>query len=386
MASYASAPTTNTTMVGGPVQQQGSYGSFGGGSLSGLGMGLGSIGGYGGGFGGFGGFGGMPQQMGYGGFGGFGGFGMPQMGFGGMGGFGGFGGFGSPYVGNQGSPFGGFGSPFGSPMFGGFGGGMGGFNPYAQNQMDMQLRAYQQLQNRDPNAPPPGMKLNPDFNIGRSMQDDVPMQGSADWMSRQRFIPDKGRLGPTGPHGGYDLHGRPMQALTGTDQPSQDPNAGMVKNPHYYDRFADGQYGTMDYKFTDRQYVRPEELENLTKYGDPYGKPDPINPQIRNDIRTANEPWFGAPEYPPDVFTNTMGMDYSQYNRYNNTPYIPDETGQYDPNRGGFSPPMTVQPEPAPMPPPSSPMIAPRRSPLFQGLASLGQFGGRSPYGRYAQS
>jgi len=136
----------------------------------------------------------------------------------------------------------------------------------------------------------------------------------------------------------------------------------MVKNPHYYDRFANGRIGTADYKFTDRQYVRPEELENLTKYGDPYGKP----------------------EYPPDVFTNTMGMDYSEYNRYNNTPYIPDETGQYDPNRGGFSPPMTVQPDPAPMSPPPSPMIAPRRSPLFQGLASLGQFGNRSPYGRYA--
>jgi hypothetical protein len=356
-------------MVGGPVQQQGGYGPMN----MGLG-GYGSVGGFGGGYG-------MP----FGGYGGFGGFGMPQMGYGGFGGgmggyggFGGFGGFGSPYVGNQGSPFGGFGSPFGSPMFGGFGGGMGGYGGQFgglgslfgggmggyNDQAAAQLRAYQQLQNRDPNAPPPGMKLNPDFNIGRSMQDDVPMQGSADWMSRQRFIPDKGRLGPTGPHGGYDLHGRPMQALTGTDQPSQDPNAGMVKNPHYYDRFANGQYGTMDYKFTDRQYVRPEELENLTKYGDPYGIPD----------RTSMVAYPGG----------TPGFYSPGGGGYTGDAYIPDETGQYDPNRGGFSPPMTVQPDPAPMSPPPSPMIAPRRSPLFQGLASLGQFGNRSPYGRYA--
>jgi hypothetical protein len=319
--------------------------------------GYGSVGGFGGGYGmpfGMGGFGG-----GYGGFGGFGG---------GMGGYGGFGGFGSPYVGNQGSPFGGFGSPFGSPMFGGFGGGMGGYGGQFGGLGSLFGGGMGRYGSGDPfgltekpfapsngwggTQPPPGMKLNPDYNPGRAMQTDY----RPDDVTRQMFIRDEGANQGTMPpayRGGdpFGLTERPQLApqpmpnpVTGVmpSEPLPDPNAGKVKNPYYYDRFANGAVGTADLKFTDEQYISPEQLENFNKYGNPYG--------------------------------NQGGA------------YIPDETGQYDPNRGGFSPPMTVQPEPVPMSPPSSPMIAPRRSPLFQGLASLGQFGGRSPYGRYAQS
>jgi len=356
--------------MGGGLGGFGSMGGFGGAygapfNVSGFG-GFGGMGGFNpmmGGYGGFGGMGGFnPMMGGYGGFGGMGGF-NPMMGgyggFGGMGGMGGFnpmmGGF-NPMMGGLGGlgGFGGFGGF--NPMMGGFGGmgGMGGglaallgqfgglgslfgggkgnnrpFNPY-QNQMDMQARAYQQLQNRDPNAPPPGMKLNPDFNVGRSIQDDMPMPGSADWMSRQRFIPDEGApyggqfgngLMPDGPHGGYDLRGRPIQ---GGNQPppgyelnpdyrepppgtltsdmglskyrptdafkksyeayeadrrarrnsgvdlndglisgsEQNRRAGKVKNPYYYDRFANGAMGTADVQFGDSEYISPEELKN----------------------------------------------------------------------------------------------------------------------------
>jgi hypothetical protein len=165
--------------------------------------GFGSMGGFGGAYGapfnvsGFGGFGGMggfnPMMGGYGGFGGMGGF-NPMMG--GLGGFGGMGGF-NPMMGG----YGGFGGMGGfNPMMGGLGG-FGGFNPMMGGFGGMgggiaallgQLRAVQGG-NRDPNAPPPGMKLNPDFNVGRSMLTDVRL----DDRTRQMFIPDEGANQPS---------------------------------------------------------------------------------------------------------------------------------------------------------------------------------------------
>ena len=119
------------------------------------------------------------------------------------------------------------------------------------------------------------------------------------------FIPDEGApyggqfgngLMPYGPHGRYDLRGMPIQ---GGNQPSaaapdefrksfdayqadrragrnsgvdlndglisdheQNRRAGNVKNPYYYDRFADGQMGTAEHRFSDREYINPEELKN----------------------------------------------------------------------------------------------------------------------------
>jgi hypothetical protein len=228
--------------MGGGLGGFGSMGGFGGAygapfNVSGFG-GFGGMGGFNrmmGGFGGFGGMGGFnPMMGGYGGFGGMGGF-NPMMG--GYGGFGGMGGF-NPMMGGLGG-FGGF-----NPMMGGFGGMGGGIAALLG-----QLRAVQGG-NRDPNAPPPGMKLNPDFNVGRSIQDDMPMPGSADWMSRQRFIPDEGANQPLLQP---DVQPRPKWV---------DPNAGKVKNPYYYNRFANGAYGTADVQFGDNEYINPEELKN----------------------------------------------------------------------------------------------------------------------------
>ena len=202
--------------------------------------GFGSMGGFGGAYGapfnvsGFGGFGGMggfnPMMGGYGGFGGMGGF-NPMMG--GYGGFGGMGGF-NPMMGGLGG-FGGF-----NPMMGGFGGMGGGIAALLG-----QLRAVQGG-NRDPNAPPPGMKLNPDFNVGRSMLTDVRL----DDRNRQMFIPDEGANQPLLQP---DVQPRPKWV---------DPNAGKVKNPYYYNRFANGAVGTADVQFGDREYINPEELKN----------------------------------------------------------------------------------------------------------------------------
>ena len=177
----------------------------------------GGMGGYGGGFGG--GFG-QPPMFG-GGFGG--GFGQPPQ-FGG--GFGG--GFEQPpqYGGGFGSPYGGFGGGFGQPQqFGGgfgqpqqspFGGGSQG--PMFQAQGPNTLgNAYAQRFQRpsvgmfpptspDPNQPPPGMELNPDY-IDRFAGG---MAGTMD-------------VRPT------DNKFRPIQARTGTDQPPP----GMMLNPEY---------------------------------------------------------------------------------------------------------------------------------------------------------
>ena len=177
----------------------------------------GGMGGYGGGFGG--GFG-QPPMFG-GGFGG--GFGQPPQ-FGG--GFGG--GFGQPpqYGGGFGSPYGGFGGGFGQPQqFGGgfgqpqqspFGGGSQGPMLQAQGPNTLGNAYAQRFQNPfvkdipqtspNPNQPPPGMELNPDY-IDRFAGG---MAGTMD-------------VRPT------DNKFRPIQARTGTDQPPP----GMMLNPEY---------------------------------------------------------------------------------------------------------------------------------------------------------
>jgi hypothetical protein len=96
------------------------------------------------------------------------------------GGFGG--GYSSPYMSS--AIMSGLGSLFGGMQGGGF---QGMFNP--QSQAEAQMRAYQQYQQRDPNQPPPGMKLNPTYNAGYAMADDAPLPGSLAALSKQQFIP-----------------------------------------------------------------------------------------------------------------------------------------------------------------------------------------------------
>jgi hypothetical protein len=83
----------------------------------------------------------------------------------GMGGFGGF----NPMMGGGIGAFGGF-----NPMMGG----LGGFGRFGGFQ-----------QQRDPNQPPPGMKLNPTYDAGYAMALDMPMPGSEQALRKQRFIP-----------------------------------------------------------------------------------------------------------------------------------------------------------------------------------------------------
>ena len=134
--------------------------------------------GYGNPFGG--GFGGGYSSPFGGGFGG--GYSTPFSDYGG--GFGGGygGGYSSPYMSS--SMMGGLASLFGGMQGGGF---QGMFNP--QSQAEAQMRAYQQYQQRDPNQPPPGMKLNPTYDAGYAMAQDMPLPGSPQALRKQQFIP-----------------------------------------------------------------------------------------------------------------------------------------------------------------------------------------------------
>ena len=193
-------------------------------------------------FGGFGGFGGFQQPQ-YGGFQQpqYGGFQQPQYGGFQQQQFGGFGGgFQQPQQFQQ--PFdGGYGGGFQQPFSGGFGGqfnrftrrGQGYTQPYnpprpmpqpqPMPQAPADLRPYEEIyrqgnstvfpantgpveagfnpmmgglggfggfqRQRDPNQPPPGMKLNPTYDAGYAMAMDMPMRGSAEALRKQRFIP-----------------------------------------------------------------------------------------------------------------------------------------------------------------------------------------------------
>ena len=97
-----------------------------------------------------------------------------------LGGYGG--GYSSPYMSS--AIMSGLGSLFGGMQGGGF---QGMFNP--QSQAQAQMRAYQQNQQRDPNQPPPGMKLNPTYDAGYAMADDMPLPGSPQALRKQQFIP-----------------------------------------------------------------------------------------------------------------------------------------------------------------------------------------------------
>jgi len=224
----------------------------------------GGMGGYGGGFGG--GFG-QPPQFG-GGFGG--GFGQPPQ-FGG--GFGG--GFGQPpqYGGGFGSPYGGFGGGFGQPQqFGGgfgqpqqspFGGGSQGPMLQAQGPNTLGNAYAQRFQNPfvkdipqtspNPNQPPPGMELNPDY-IDRFAGG---MAGTMD-------------VRPT------DNKFRPIQ------QPQTgNPPPGMIRNPNYTGprQVPEGMFTTAN--------IRPSEIEFISDPNYvPTGGGRPSNDQFFGNTQT----------------------------------------------------------------------------------------------------
>ena len=231
------------------------------------------------------------------------------------------------------------------------------------------------------NAPPPGMMLNPNYNPTQAMLDNVPMRGSADELSRQMYIPATGGGLPGPPMGGsvppiqelpYDqymamppLHDQytampPMlgggQLLPGTiyqepPQPKEPYYAGggmmfnpatgkyerspdAIKNPYYFDRFKDNAIGTADVKFSDQEYIRPEDLKNYEA-------------QRIEDRKKYNEflESIGQPPIPTDENQQEIATDL----------YTP-KTGQFEditqPSTG--APPVATQPPSGTTPPSSS--------------------------------
>ena len=225
-----------------------------------------------------------------------GGFGPPMGGFGGgfgppMGGFGQqFGGFQPPqYGGGFGQPFGGgfqqpqYGGGFGfqQPQFGGF-----------QNQGPGNAYARQ-----NPYQPPPGMEVNPNYQPSNRLSQDMRLgdRFSIEGGPRNFDLDTVRRLSENPPLGFAErLGGSPQGArpnpATGIlpSEPLSDPNAGKVKNPYYYDRFANGAVGTADVKFSDREYVSPEELNRFGTATSDMGMYDSM-------IRPAVTPSYGSP-------------------------------------------------------------------------------------------
>ena len=178
--------------------------------------------------------GGFNQMMGGGGFNQMMGGGFNPM-MGGIGGFGGMGGF-NPMMGG----FGGFGGMGGfNPMMGGIGGFGGGFG-------------YQQ-----PYQP-----------YGRSRQQGLGNSYTGQNPS-QPFVPAAIPSPQIEPYAGYQNqfggNQQPSQpSSSGRQMPRQAP-LGQVENPYYKDRFSDGSFQTMDIKFSDRDYITSDELDNYQK-------------------------------------------------------------------------------------------------------------------------
>lgn len=179
------------------------------------------------------------------------------------------------------TPFGGYGGFFEQyrTPFSGYGGGYGGgfsqpfalpqnpYNPYGSQQFAQQ--------------PPPGMEVNPNYQPSNRLSQDVRP-------SDMEFRPIQARTGTDQPPPGFELNPEYRELPPGTirslgpdsiryrpiQQGAQQPPPGMVKNPNYFDRFADGAAGTMEVRPTDREYIRPEELQQLPGSG-PAIQPNP---------------------------------------------------------------------------------------------------------------
>ena len=240
----------------------------------------------------------MPQM----GFGGMGGYGMPQMGYGG--GFGGYGGFGG--MGGYGMPQMGY-------------GGYGGFGGFGMPQMGYGLGSF------------------------------GPQMGFGGYGNYGGFQPDMSYGGQFDPRAMPDLVPRP------TRKPNEPP-PGMVKNPHYIDRFSDGSIQTMDMRFTDNPFVSPERLSQFEKEQE----------ESRARYATANPITGVMPSEPIPAPGDAP---------------IADETGQYDPNRGASGSGSVAPTYSEPAPPVMSPIQPnkPRRmtNSMNMGIGSF--FGGIGP-------
>jgi len=198
----------------------------------------------------------------------FGGFQQPQ--------FGGFGGFQQPqYGGFQQQQFGGFGGGFQQPFGGGFGrqsnrftrrgqeytqpympqpqppqmppdfgsgmGGFGGFNPMMGGGIGA-FGGFQQQ--RDPNAPPPGMMVNPDYDSSQAMLMNRPLPGSRESLVRQPFIRDQSQperlpANMMGGFGGFNpMTGMQGELVPRAVQPTTEMERQMEGRPYHTGAFG----------------------------------------------------------------------------------------------------------------------------------------------------
>lgn len=228
--------------------------------------------------------------MGLGGFGGGfnpSGFSMPQMGYGGMGGYGGgyggFGGFGMPQMG-----YGGFGG-FGMPQMGY--GGYGGFGGFGMPQMGYGLGSFG-----------PQMGFGGYGNYGGFN----PQQGTTD--VKFPYLQDQ------------------MWAYQQNQQrnANQQPPPGMEMTPGTYDRrLMIGDMAPPQNTGTSRSQVMPSEPI-----------PDPGDSGMVYTQALIPATVGGVEGY----YTDGSRRNFVPYDKTpSDDAYIPDETGQYDPNRGSFS-------------------------------------------------
>jgi hypothetical protein len=172
--------------------------------------------------------------------------------------------------------------------FGGYGN-YGGFQPpqyattdYKSPGMLDQIRAYQQNQQRNANQqPPPGMMLNPDYDAGYAMAQDMPFPGSEQWLRKQQFIP--------------------------ANPPANNPPPGMEMS----------QTTGWDPKFIG-------DLAPPPGWARQYTNPNPADIRITDGYFHGAQPNPSTGVMPSEPIPDPSGA------------YIPDETGQYDPNRGNY--------------------------------------------------
>jgi hypothetical protein len=251
-----------------------------------------SGGGYSGGMGGFGGGFGQPPMFG-GGFGqqfpsyggGFGAFGpQPYTGFGG--------GFGQPQQ---------FGGGFGQPQQSPFGGGSQGpmlqaqgpntfGNAYAQRFQRPSVGMFPPT-SPDPNQPPPGMELNPDYNL---------------------------------PPGTFTTANTPRGRFRPIQQPQTgNPPPGMIRNPDYRGprQVPEGMFTTMD--------IRPSEIEFIS---DPNYVPT-------GGGRPSNDQFFGNTQTFLPTIEPTPAQPAPQqgfYSPYMNQPFQSGLSGMLSSGLGGM--------------------------------------------------
>lgn len=197
-------------------------------------------------------------------------------------------------------PVGGFSQPIAAPVTADVG--INQRNPAYQQQQQAALNIARQNQN----VPPQGYMLNPNYNPARSMQDDVPLPGSSDALSRQQFIPSTGGLGLGGmPSGGPQISPDYMPVMGARNFDIQP----FGERDNYIPRF-----GNMGF-FQEGGQVPPDAATNMEMMLSEAG---PANPQAEMSgeydrlIQMTMQAVLGQVEQPDEIiqmFIDEFGVD-----------------------------------------------------------------------------